>query len=149
MCLLAEAAYRAAATRFLLLRQKKPGKEKTTLAACWSGGTHCAPASLRSNSRRKYEGHHPSGARRLRARGLWQVELRSLRGCFRPKAVFDISSKRLPKTTLCDGTKNARIAPLAPTSAPKTHNSAEVFAHLIHRAGRKAIAFDAARNLEE
>jgi hypothetical protein len=33
VCLFAEAAYRAAATRFLLLRQKKPGKEKTTLAA--------------------------------------------------------------------------------------------------------------------
>lgn len=32
-CLLAEAGSRPAATRFLLLRQKKPGKEKTTLAA--------------------------------------------------------------------------------------------------------------------
>ena len=50
---------------------------------------------------------------------------------------------------LCDGTKSASIAPLAPTSAPKTHNSAEVFAHLIHKAGRKAIAFDAARELGE
>ena len=70
---LAEAAYRAAATRFLLLRQKKPGKEKTTLAAGLSGETPCAPASLRSNSRRKYEAS-TNGARRLRARGLWQVE---------------------------------------------------------------------------
>ncbi|QXW17993.1 hypothetical protein KXJ72_14525 [Comamonas aquatica] len=70
VCLFAEAAYRAAATRFLLSCQKKSGKEKARLAGGLSGGTHCAPASLRSNSRRKYEGHPPSGARRLRARGL-------------------------------------------------------------------------------
>jgi hypothetical protein len=60
VCLLAEAAYRAAATRFLLSCQKKPGKEKARLAGGWSGGTHCALAALRSNSRRKYEGQ-PEG----------------------------------------------------------------------------------------
>ena len=53
---LAEAAYRAAATRFLLLRQKKPGKEKTTLAAGLSGRTLFALAALRSNSHGESEG---------------------------------------------------------------------------------------------
>ena len=45
----AEAGSRPAATRFLLLRQKKPGKEKTTPAAGLSGRTHCAPEALRSD----------------------------------------------------------------------------------------------------
>jgi hypothetical protein len=54
--LLAEAGSRPAATRFLLSCQKKPGKEKASLAGGRSGGTHCALAALRSNSRRKYEG---------------------------------------------------------------------------------------------
>ena len=65
VCLFAEAADRAAATRFLLSCQKKPGKEKARLAGGWSGGTHCALAALRSNSRRKYEGHPQSGGATL------------------------------------------------------------------------------------
>ena len=42
-------------TPFLLPRQKKWGKEKASLAGGLSGETHCAPASLRSDSRRKFE----------------------------------------------------------------------------------------------
>ena len=42
-------------TPFLLPRQKKWGKEKASLAGGLSGETHCAPSSLRSNSRRKFE----------------------------------------------------------------------------------------------
>ena len=42
-------------TPFLLRRQKKWGKEKASLAGGLSGETHCAPASLRSDSRRKFE----------------------------------------------------------------------------------------------
>jgi hypothetical protein len=56
VALVSEAGSRPAATRFLLSCQKKPGKEKARLAGGLSGGTHCAPASLRSNSRRKSEG---------------------------------------------------------------------------------------------
>jgi len=56
VALVSEAGSRPAATRFLLSCQKKPGKEKARLAGGWSGGTHCALAALRSNSRRKYEG---------------------------------------------------------------------------------------------
>ena len=66
---LAEAAYRAAATRFLLLRQKKPGKEKTTLAAGLSGGTRGVPSSLCSNSRRRSEGLPQGCATLARTRG--------------------------------------------------------------------------------
>ena len=42
-------------TPFLLPRQKKWGKEKASLAGGLSGETHCAPASLRSDSHRKFE----------------------------------------------------------------------------------------------
>lgn len=49
------AGSRPAATPFLLLRQKKWGKEKTTPAAGLSGRTRYATASLRSNNRRKSE----------------------------------------------------------------------------------------------
>ena len=42
-------------TPFLLRRQKKWGKEKASLAGGLSGETHCAPASLRSDSHRKFE----------------------------------------------------------------------------------------------
>ena len=42
-------------TPFLLRRQKKWGKEKASLAGGLSGETHFAPASLRSDSRRKFE----------------------------------------------------------------------------------------------
>jgi len=53
VCLLVEAAYRAAATDFLLLRQKKVSKEKATLlsASLWAllrksqaGNLRCSPA---------------------------------------------------------------------------------------------------------
>lgn len=40
---------RPTAPRFLLLRQKKPGKEKTTPAAGLSARTRCSLAALRSN----------------------------------------------------------------------------------------------------
>jgi hypothetical protein len=88
-CLLAEATYRAAATRFLLLRQKKPGKEKARLAGGWSGGTHCAPASLRSNSRRKYVGHPRSGGATLaRAGGFGKRSQEVLEAAFDPELPF-------------------------------------------------------------
>ena len=69
VCLLAEAAYRAAATRFLLSCQKKPGKEKARLA----GG---CPAELTALLRRcvqtaagNMKDFHEVRARRLRAHG--------------------------------------------------------------------------------
>ena len=67
--LFSEAAYRAAATRFLLSCQKKPGKEKARLA----GG---CPAELTARLQRSVQtaagnlkDFHKVEARRLRARG--------------------------------------------------------------------------------
>ena len=66
VCLLAEAAYRPAATRFLLSCQKKPGKEKARLAdgcpaeltARLQRSVHTAAGNLKDI--------HKVGARRLR-----------------------------------------------------------------------------------
>ena len=48
VCLLAEAAYRAAATYFLLLRQKKVSKEKATLLPAFSCGARLRGAPQNS-----------------------------------------------------------------------------------------------------
>jgi hypothetical protein len=64
-CLLTEAGSSHRRASNFLVRDKKVTKEARLPTA--SGGTHCALAALRSNSRRKYEEHPRYGARRLRA----------------------------------------------------------------------------------
>ena len=71
IALLSEAAYRAAASNFLV-RDKKVTKETRLPTA--SGGTHCALAALRSNSRRKYEGLPQNWGATL-ARAITSIEL--------------------------------------------------------------------------
>jgi hypothetical protein len=65
VCLVAEAGSSHRRASNFLVRDKKVTKEARLPTA--SGGTHCALAALRSNSRRKYEEHPRYGARRLRA----------------------------------------------------------------------------------
>ncbi|WP_286998773.1 MULTISPECIES: hypothetical protein [Comamonas] len=71
VCFFAEAGLSHRQASNFLVRDKKVTKEARLPTA--SGGTHCALAALRSNSRRKYEGLPQSGARRLRARGCTYV----------------------------------------------------------------------------